>query len=41
MGPMLIFRFIPRFFAKDFAALLSAQLKDRKKALKKNFNSRK
>jgi hypothetical protein len=38
MGPILIFRFIPRFFAKDFAALSSAQLKDRKKALKKNFN---
>jgi len=34
----LIFRFIPRFFAQDFAAFKSAQLKDRKKALKRNFN---
>jgi hypothetical protein len=38
MGPILIFRFILRFFAKDFATLESAQLKDRKKALKRQFN---
>jgi len=37
MGPILIFRFIPRFFAKDFAALQSAQLKDRKKSFEKQF----
>ena len=31
MGPILIFRFILRFLAKDFAALESAQLKIGKK----------